>query len=156
MPLTLRPAHMIDHASQVCFPGGTNEPGETAESCALREYEEELGESTARLQLLGRLTPLYVFASNFLVTACVGVSDQTPRWRPNPHEVERVVELPLSLLLDARQQGTHMITRRGLAFLTRHIRCGEDRIWGATGMMLAELAEVLAQALGGPGAASNL
>ena len=148
IPLTLRPGHMIDHAGQVSFPGGTSEPGETDELCALREYEEELGASSAGLVLVGRLTPLYVFASNFLVTPCVAVAEGPPRWDPNPHEVERVLDLPLELLLDASQHGSHVVSRRGFSFATCHICFGDDHIWGATGMMLAEAAEVLAQSRG--------
>jgi 8-oxo-dGTP pyrophosphatase MutT (NUDIX family) len=147
IPLTLRPAHMIDHARQISFPGGTCEAGESAESCARREYEEELGADAASLILLGRLTPLYVFASNFLVTPCVAVARSRPQWRPNTHEVERVVELPLRVLLDDRHWGTHAIERHGFRFTTRHICCGEDLVWGATGMILAELAAVVADVL---------
>ncbi len=145
IPLTLRPAHMIDHARQVSFPGGMNEPGETAEKCALREYEEELGACADRLVVLGRLTPLYVFASNFMVIPCVAVAATPPVLDPNPQEVERVLDLPLDVLLDSHQRGEHVLSRRGFSFATQHVCCGEDLIWGATGMMLAELANVIAE-----------
>jgi 8-oxo-dGTP pyrophosphatase MutT (NUDIX family) len=143
IPLTLRPAHMVDHGGQFSFPGGTSEVGETAEQCALREYEEELGAGAEELVTLGRLTPLYVFASNFLVTPCVVVAGKQLEFTPNPAEVERVVDLPLPVLLDARSYGSHQIRRRGTEYATRHIRCGDDLIWGATGMMLAELAALI-------------
>src|SRR5687768_11349335 len=42
VPLTLRPEHFTEHAGQICFPGGGIEPGETCETAALRELEEEL------------------------------------------------------------------------------------------------------------------
>lgn len=144
IPLTLRPTHMVDHAGQISFPGGMCEAGESPEQCALREYEEELGAAAGQLTMLGRLTDVYVFASNFLVTPCVAMSDSPPRFEPNPHEVERVVPVPLAGLLDSRLRGNHLMTRRGIMFRTHHFRCGDDLIWGATALVLSELAEVIA------------
>ncbi len=96
--------------------------------------------------MLGRLTPLYVFASNFYVTPCLAVVATTPQWDPNPHEVARVLELPLDRLLDPRQRASHVRQHRGRRFATRHIQCGDDQIWGATGMILMEVAQVVQQA----------
>ncbi len=147
IPLTLRPAHMVDHAGQISLPGGTSEEGETLRQCALREYGEELGADESKLTVLGQLSPLYVFASNFFVTPWMAVVDAAPCWHPNPHEVQRVLELPLSTLLDPGQHAVHLLHRRGYHFASRHIQCGEDRIWGATGMILMEVAQVVRDAL---------
>ena len=46
-PLTVRPAHLTNHAGQVSLPGGLVEPGETTAAAALRELEEELGVATS-------------------------------------------------------------------------------------------------------------
>ena len=143
IPLTLRPAHMVDHAGQISLPGGTSEEGETLRQCALREYGEELGADESKLTVLGQLSPLYVFASNFFVTPWMAVVDAAPCWHPNPHEVQRVLELPLLTLLDPGQHAVHLLHRRGYHFASRHIQCGEDRIWGATGMILMEVAQVV-------------
>jgi 8-oxo-dGTP pyrophosphatase MutT (NUDIX family) len=145
--LTERPEHMIDHAGQISLPGGTNECGESPEQCAVREYTEELGTGSAGLQLVGRLSPLYVFASNFWVIPCVAVVSERPAFHPNEREVARLIELPLERLWDPQGRSTHVIERRGIRFRARDIVCGEDRVWGATGMILAELAQVTSQAL---------
>ncbi len=146
IPLTLRPAHMLDHAGQISLPGGTTERCESVEECALREYREELGAHDPPLIVLGQLTSLYVFASNFFVTPCVAAASRVPDWDPNPREVERVVELPMSVLLDPARLAQHVLQRRGYCFATRHIQCGDDLIWGATGMILMEMAQVVEQA----------
>jgi len=138
--LTLRPGHLPSHAGQVCFPGGELEPGETPEQAALRELSEELGIDTRRVTLLGRLSPIYIFASHFLVTPLVGWIDSPPDFHCDGNEVAKVLELPLARLALLDQPGLHTIDRRGLSFVAPHIECQGHRVWGATCMMLAELA----------------
>jgi 8-oxo-dGTP pyrophosphatase MutT (NUDIX family) len=142
IPLTLRPDNLPAHSGQVCFPGGLTEPDESSEQCALRELTEELGIAGAGVRILGRLSPLYVFASNFWVTPFVGALDARPLFNPNRNEVAEVVELPLRVLLDPAHHGAHDIYRRGVTFRAQHIVCGAHRIWGATSMMLGELAAI--------------
>lgn len=148
VPLTVRPAHMLDHASQISLPGGTMECGEGAEQCAVREYGEELGAPDTDLELVGRLSPLYVFASNFWVVPCVAVTDARPAFYPSGREVARLIELPLAQLWDPRGRSEHVIYHRGVRFQARDIVSGADRVWGVTGMILAELAQVTAEACG--------
>ncbi|MGD9644915.1 MAG: CoA pyrophosphatase [Pirellulales bacterium] len=143
VPLTLRPATMTDHAGQVSFPGGLIEPGETSEQAALRELEEELGIGAADVALLGRLTPLYLFVSNFAVEPWVAVASSRPAFRPNPSEVADVLELSLDHLIDPANFGAHKLNVRSLEFHAPHLLLGEHRIWGATSMMLGELADVV-------------
>lgn len=143
IPLTLRPRHLPNHGGQVCFPGGMSEAGETDEQTALREYQEELGENSDRIQVIGRLSPLYVFASNFWVKPIVGFLSDPPSFLPNPAEVEQVVMLSLEALLDPSSHGHHVINRNGIQFGTPHIACDQHQIWGATCMMLGELIAVL-------------
>lgn len=140
--LTQRPVEMRRHAGQVCFPGGAAETGETAETCAAREWCEELGEAAGGVEFLGRLTPLYVFASNYQVTPCVGLADP-PAYDPDPAEVADVAEIRLRELIDPSARGTHWVQRGRLRFRTPHLECRGRRIWGATALMLAELAYLL-------------
>src|SRR5262245_12992769 len=126
------------HSGQVCFPGGALEPDESPETAAMRELEEELGVTAESIQLCGRLTSMYIYASNFLVTPCVAVAAGRPMFRANPLEVANVLELPLNMLGDPRCVGRHEIRRRGLVFRAPHVEFLGRRIWGATSMMLAE------------------
>ena len=143
IPLTLRPDHLPSHASQVCFPGGMSESDETSEQTALRELEEELGVVADDIRLLGKLSPVYVFASNFWVTPVVGLTTEAPRFTPNPSEVAEIVVLSIDSLMDEASYGDHTIDRRSIRFRAPHIACGCHRIWGATSMMLGELVEVI-------------
>jgi 8-oxo-dGTP pyrophosphatase MutT (NUDIX family) len=91
-PLTVRPDSLTSHAGQVSLPGGQVDPGESAEDAARRELGEELGVDPPDLRFLGRLTPLYVYASNFLVTPCIAATDHRPGFAPNPMEVANLCE----------------------------------------------------------------
>ncbi|MBX9791144.1 MAG: CoA pyrophosphatase [Pirellulales bacterium] len=144
VPLTLRPVTMTDHAGQISFPGGLIEPDETSEQAALRELEEELGVPADRIRLVGRLTPLYLFVSNFSVEPWLAVVNDRPAFLPNPSEVADVLELSLDHLVDPTNFGQHKLDVRNLEFHAPHLMLGEHRIWGATSMMLGELADIVA------------
>jgi hypothetical protein len=103
---------------------------------------EELG-IRGDVRLLGRLSECYVFASDFLITPWVAAVDFEPEWRPQTDEVQSVVELPLEVLFDDRSIGQLTIERGPLMFHAPCYRFGEARIWGATSIILSELADVL-------------
>jgi 8-oxo-dGTP pyrophosphatase MutT (NUDIX family) len=144
LPLIVRPAHMPDHAGQVSLPGGVIEEGETSREAALREYREELGAPVEDVRLLGQLSELHLFASNFQITPWVGCASALPSWHPNRAEVDTLLEVPLSHLMDPAN--THHVerTQRGLRFMAPCFCWQTQRIWGATSMVLAELVASLA------------
>jgi 8-oxo-dGTP pyrophosphatase MutT (NUDIX family) len=145
IPMILRPAHMLDHASQVSLPGGAIESGESTQQAALREFSEELGASADEIRLLGQLSRLYLFASNYQITPWVGVSQTYPRWSPNRGEVDRVLEIPLAHFFDPANTGSIVRIQRRLTFSAPCFCWDSDRIWGATSMILAELVGSLAE-----------
>lgn len=143
LPLTVRPPSLLVHAGQVCFPGGMIEAGESIEGAALRECREELGTAGEGTELLGRLSPMYVFASNHLVTPVVAWTRNRPEFIPNPVEVANLIEPSLVELLDTKRHGAHLIERRSIRFRAPHFEWEGQRIWGATCLMLAELLAVI-------------
>ena len=143
LPLTVRPRSMSAHGGQVSLPGGLIEPRETAEQAALRECREELGDAGTGVQILGRLSTLYVFASNFLVTPCVAWTPTRPRFEPNSAEVANLLEPSLVDLLNPDRQGSHLINRRGARFRVPHIVYDDCNVWGATRVILAEFLQIV-------------
>ena len=143
LPLTLRPAHLPDHAGQVSLPGGALEPGETGRQAALREFHEELGAADRQIELLGGLSPVYVHASNFRIEPWVGSSGRRPEMVPNAAEVEKLFEVPLEHLLDPANFGTHERHYQGHPYTAPHFLWQGYRIWGATCMILGELVTLL-------------
>jgi 8-oxo-dGTP pyrophosphatase MutT (NUDIX family) len=144
LPLIERPKSLTRHGGQISLPGGAVDPGESSSDAALRELHEELG-FDGPLEILGRLTDCYVFASDFVITPWVAAASCEPRWRPDEREVRAVVELTLHSLLDVRSIGQTTIERGPLVFHAPCLELGTSCVWGATSVILDELAEVLWQ-----------
>lgn len=138
LPLTVRNANLTRHAGQVSLPGGLLEPGESACEGACRELTEELGQCPP-LQWIGELSPLFVFASNALVTPCIAVADCWPDWTPQPTEVDRVLKLELRNLLAARHAEPLLVQRGPFRFRAPQLIVEDQSTWGATAVMLGEL-----------------
>lgn len=143
LPLIERSHTLSHHAGQVSLPGGAVEESETSLHAALRESHEELGFQAPHL-VVGQLTECYVFASNFRVTPWIIASiAPVTHWQPHDREVQRVIELPLSVLLDDHPPDTMTIERGPLRFQAPCLKFGNAYIWGATAVILGELAAAL-------------
>jgi len=151
LPLTLRPETMLAHAGQISLPGGEVEPGESSQVAALRELEEELGVPRDGVTLLGSMSPLYVFVSNFLVTPWLAIAPGDVQFLPNPGEVAEVLEASLTDLTNPANHGVSQYRRGHLEFSAPHFSWHDHRIWGATGMILGELTALLDEYNGAAG-----
>jgi 8-oxo-dGTP pyrophosphatase MutT (NUDIX family) len=141
--LTVRAGKLAQHAGQVSLPGGRLEPGEAVADAALRESREEVGLDPQGVRLLGTLSTLYIPVSDFALHPVVGVTDSRPDLHIASDEVERILEISLTDLRTTA--GPH----RGYRWNDdRKIRVpffevGNERVWGATAMVLAELLAVV-------------
>ncbi len=143
-PLTLRTEGLATHQGQVSLPGGAWEPGDpNLQHTALRETEEELGVPAETLQVLGKLTPLYIPPSDFCIHPFVAVVDAPPAFQPDPTEVAQVLETPLRALLDPAVRQWEERPVRGVLSRIPYFAIGEHKVWGATAMVLAEFAACL-------------
>jgi 8-oxo-dGTP pyrophosphatase MutT (NUDIX family) len=144
--LIQRPDYRGVHGGQISLPGGKYEDGdESLVFTALREAREEIGVNPGTLQVIGRLTEMYIPPSNFMVTPVVAYSARQPKFIPDPKEVAGIIEIRLSQLMDERNRTVKkMKLRYGFSlkvpcyFIDGHV------IWGATAMMLSEFREIAA------------
>jgi 8-oxo-dGTP pyrophosphatase MutT (NUDIX family) len=143
LPLTERPAHLPDHPGQICLPGGAMEPGESSAEAAVREFCEEVGGRDVPIELAGRLSPIYVAASNFRIDPWVGFAPRRPAWSPSVEEVQCLLEVPLAHLVDPANFGSHLRQLQGQTYTAPHFLWQSHRIWGATCMILGELVTLL-------------
>ena len=145
IPLTVRPQHLPDHPGQISFPGGRIEGEELAEQAAIREFEEELGVAFSG-DILGELQALFVYNSNYAVRPFVAIrSSENPSisYDPCVHEVERLIHLPITTLTDVSCHPLKGFQRGRVNWKARVIQYRKDQVWGATAIMLGELAACL-------------
>lgn len=148
LPLILRPTYTGVHSGQVGLPGGGREPGdEDLTATALREAWEEVGVPPAQVTVLGMLSPLFVFASNYLVAPTVGWMAERPSFNPDPYEVATLLETPLATLLNPATVLREPWNLRGTRVEVPYYSVLGQTVWGATAMMLSELLALPAMAL---------
>ena len=146
-PLTVRGSGLRNHTGQVSLPGGRVDPGESYEDAALREAEEEIGVDPRVVQLLGRLTPLHIPVSGYILHPVIGFTSMRPAFQRAEWEVARIIEAPVSVLNDPRSRKREMRTRsvngRTIAVDVPFYDIGGEKVWGATAMVLAEFCAIL-------------
>ena len=145
--LIVRPSHLPDHPGQVALPGGMKDEEETVEQTALREAEEEVGIDPGAVELLGRLTHLYIPPSRFCLQSVVGYTPVRPRWRTSPQEVAELLEVPIVHFLDHANWCEESWAVDGITRQVSYFRVGEHKIWGATAIVLAEFVTALEEAV---------
>ena len=142
LPLTERRRDLPHHPGQISLPSGAIDPGESAQAAALREAEEEIGIDPSRVRVLGALSSLWVVVSNFVVEPFVGVVDEPLVFRPEPREVETVIEAPVRTILDPDTLQWSRQARLGVIVDYPHFDIAGHHVWGATAMMLGEFASL--------------
>ena len=144
---TQRTRHLADHAGQISFPGGRCcDEDSTPERTALREAEEEIGVSPARVEILGRL-PEYHTSTGFDVTPFVGWIEPPVTFTPDPREVDEVFEVPLAFLLDPRNHRYESAFYKGRMRNYWAMPYEGRFIWGATAGMLVTFQRIMGTAV---------
>lgn len=132
------------HSGQISFPGGKLEADESLQECALRETAEEVGISKDQITLLGELTKVYVFVSNFMVTPYVGFCHEKPTFTKDQTEVEEILEISVNHLLNTENHKVKDLKIRG--YLLKDVPYYDINgqvLWGATAMMTSELMHLI-------------
>jgi 8-oxo-dGTP pyrophosphatase MutT (NUDIX family) len=136
-----RPETMSTHQGEIAFPGGKIDPAVDIDvrSAALREAHEEIGLEPAAVEIVARLGGVATAASRFTITPFVGFLDRRPELVLNPAEVVRVLQVPLSELLDAslfREERWDAFRQDMSVFF---FELADETVWGATARILTDL-----------------
>jgi 8-oxo-dGTP pyrophosphatase MutT (NUDIX family) len=142
VPFVARRGDLPIHPGQVGLPGGGVEDGEDAWGAAAREVQEEVGVPADAMVALGSASPVYAAVSNFCVVPFVAwLPSESARFVPQPSEVDAVLEVPLSLLLDTAAW------KDGGAYPGPHLPFHGTLIWGLTARILGGLLPPVRRAL---------
>jgi len=145
--LTVRGSGLRNHTGQVSLPGGRVDQGETFEVAALREATEEIGVDPNAVEVLGRLTPLHIPVSGFLLHPIVGYTSMRPAFQRAEWEVARIIEAPVNRLSDPtvvkREIRTRVVKGQSIDVDVPYFDIDGEKVWGATAMVLAEFCAIL-------------
>jgi 8-oxo-dGTP pyrophosphatase MutT (NUDIX family) len=136
-----RPETMPTHKGEIAFPGGKLDLALDIDlrAAALREAREEIGLEPGAVDIVARLSGVATAASAFTITPFVGFLETAPRLVPNPGEVVRVLEVPLSELLDAQHYREERWDGFRPDMAVFFYELADETIWGATARILTDL-----------------
>ena len=142
-PLIKRPMHERNHPGQIALPGGAKEKGEDIQETARREAFEEVGILPEKVKIIGKLTPLPVPVSNYLIHPFVGILKEEPDWKINSNEVEELIILKMKTLIDADNGYYEEWNLRGNQVKVPIFKVMGKTVWGATATVLSELLDLI-------------
>jgi 8-oxo-dGTP pyrophosphatase MutT (NUDIX family) len=139
--LTKRSGKLINHPSQIAFPGGNFCPNDlTPLGTALRETSEEIGISISRDYIIGSLKVVQTTTSNYYIYPFVAMLEKLSKAHPN-EEVQKIFSIPIDTL-------NYLIDNMGIdkSYLEEHnprFKWQDYLIWGATAKILKQLLKYL-------------
>jgi 8-oxo-dGTP pyrophosphatase MutT (NUDIX family) len=133
------------HSGQICFPGGAEEPeDQSSKHTAIREVQEEIGVCFAIDQIIGKLSPLYIPVSNFIVQPFMAFLETKPKYALDPLEVDNIIEVDLEDIMDNRNEEIRTIKHsQGFELETPCFVFNKKVVWGASAMIIAELKQII-------------
>jgi len=144
LALMERPDYGGVHAGQISFPGGKIETTDKSPlHAALREANEEIGIIEHQVEIIGPITEVFVLASNFIVYPFIGYMEERPEFIPDEREVQEIIEVPLSHLMNPDIVGEKkMKSKAGFFLKAPYYDIQGKTLWGATAMMISEIIEI--------------
>ena len=146
--LFTRRTDMVEHhKGQISFPGGgVSDRDANLWETAIRETEEEIGVPRSSVRILGALPKLET-VTDFEISPFVGAIPYPVAFAPHAGEVESIIEVPMSYLLDPMVVEERVVKWNGRDLMTLVYHYRGHAIWGATARILRD---VLAAMRGGP------
>ena len=132
------------HKGQISFPGGRYQPEDGSMlDTALRESWEEIGLVPGDTQFLGELDDIATYTTNFVISPYVAAIPYPYHFRPSPEEVEEVIEVPLTVLLNKANYTEEEVYLGDQMIVQHFYRHGDRVIYGATARILKQFLEIV-------------
>jgi len=144
--LTKRTELVKEHKGEISFPGGAYQKGdETLVNTALRECFEEVGLTAHNVEILGELDDAITKTSNYIISPFVGFIIPPYQFRANVLEIEEIIEVPISALLDkgCLRQETETIGDKAITSFSYYYQ--GRIIHGATARILNQFLDIFAR-----------
>ncbi len=134
------------HSGQIALPGGRYEEKDgDLQNTAIRETFEEINLQPENIEILGKITPMYIPVSNFCVHPYIGICNSLNGLLASDDEVAQIIHTDLETLF--QQKGTVKIALvaapNGVIKAPAYLLPNNKYIWGATAMIIAELEYIL-------------
>lgn len=140
--LARRTERVPHHKGQICFPGGSRDPGDRdLLETAMREAGEELGIREEDVELLGAMDRVPT-VTGFCIQPFVVRIPGDARFRLDGFEMAETFDAPLSVFTDFSRYRSAASTFLGEPYTVYFLDYGPYTIWGATARILHELAEI--------------
>jgi len=147
---TKRTEKVKEHKGQISFPGGAYDSSDgTLVNTALRECAEEIGLVDYDVEVLGELDDTLTITSRYIISPFVGFIPSSYQFRVNREEIEDIIEIPISALLDKgclRQETEIVMDGKEITSYSYHYQ--GQVIWGATASILNQFLSIFAQVTG--------
>jgi len=134
------------HSGQIAFPGGRfEEEDKDVRTTALREIHEEIGIPDEKIEIIGRLSDIYVPPSNFLISVFVGYLSERPIYKIQEREVDEIIEIPFDDFYkpDVIKEKDFYVNSIKAVSMAPYFDVTNAEIWGASAMVISELLDIL-------------
>ena len=141
--LTKRTDELENHKGQISLPGGTQEGNEKLIDTALRETQEEIGINKTSISIIGKITPLFVPVTGFMIYPFIGYSLNKLDPKMDPVEVAAIFSVNISDLLNKENRTIEQRNIRGYDVQVPYFKLNDYKVWGATSMILSEFRDLI-------------
>ena len=135
------------HKGEISFPGGVQDSGdENPLATALRETYEEVAIRPEDVTILGQMDDV-VTGTGYLVNVFAGTIPHPYPFKPNPAEIEELLEVPLRELQNPLNWREEVHWANGSALRAYSYGYGPHLIYGATAKMVGQFLQIVDHAL---------
>ncbi len=142
--LTQRSDEVLHHKGQISFPGGKPHKADASLlDTALRESWEEIGLNPGDVEIIGELDDTPTRTSGFSISPFIALIPHPYTFTRNPHEIDDIINVPLSALLDPSHCKQNMVNDDGEMITASTYEYNGRVIWGATASIIKQLLDTL-------------
>lgn len=132
------------HKGQICFPGGTREPGDASLlDTALREANEEIGLDARDVEVLGELDDNLTVTTGYVISPFIAFIPYPYPFKVDRREIKQIFSVPLSALMDEAIFREELQSFDGETMPVYFYEYEGHVIWGVTARILKRFIELL-------------